>query len=180
MADDLSFDDYVSFITTNKKIIYKVCHAYCKQPSDFDDLVQDILLQLWRSRERYNPQFKLSTWVYRIALNCAISHHRKTSNQQNEPVLFSEDLPEAFVLSASDDPKNENVNVLYQCIRSLNQLDRALILLHLDEFSHQQIADIMGLSVSNVATKLSRIRAKLKELFASHSLHSEEQAYENR
>ena len=120
-------------------------------------MVQEIVLQLWRAFDRYNAEYKYSTWVYRIALNVAISFYRKESSRKK----ISHDLTDAvFDLAEAEDPaaKEANMQLLQQFIGGLKELDKALMLLYLEERSYKEIARIIGITETNVATKLSRIK----------------------
>lgn len=150
-------------IGQNKGILLKVSRAYCPNEDDRQDLLQEIMIQIWRSMDRYDERYKLSTWLYRISLNVAISFYRKDTRRvknytplDNQPELSSEEAP-------SD---NEwQLKHLEQFIGELKEIDKALILLYLEEKSHADIAEIMGISVSNVGTKIGRIKELLKKRF---------------
>ena len=159
-------DDFQKVIEENKGIIYKIANAYCRDAEDRKDLVQEIIIQIWRSFSNYNDQYKLSTWIYRIALNVAISFYRRNAKRQKQVVP----LPDR-VLSFADKGQNEEmkeeINLLYQFINELKELDKALMLLYLEEKSHQEMAEILGISNTNVATKISRIKSRLRKRFSN-------------
>ena len=156
---------FLGIVNDHKGIIYKVANSYCKDAERRNDLVQEIILQLWKSYDHYNSQFRYSTWIYRIALNVAISSYRKeirtkeTSFPLTESIL---NLPE----SPASDETERNIQRLQQFIAELKELDKALMLLYLDEKSHKEIAEIIGITETNVATKISRIKAVLKQKFS--------------
>lgn len=135
--------------------------------------MQEIIYQLWRSAERFNANFKFSTWMYRIALNVAISFYRKTSaggvrvalDADVEIVDGSMAAGPGALSSFGDDPLEERIELLQRFIASLGELDKALMILYLEERPYKEIGEILGLSESNVATKLSRIRGRLKQQF---------------
>lgn len=152
-------DEFLKLIQGHAGIIRKVANSYSVSAADRDDLVQEITMQLWRSRGSYNPAFKRSTWIYRVALNVAITFFRKTRRHQNTVALESNpEIPDA-------DNVPENVRQLYELIAELDELNRAVILLYLERFSHEEIAQSLGISKTNVATKIARIKKKLKERF---------------
>ncbi|PUZ22918.1 RNA polymerase subunit sigma-70 [Chitinophaga parva] len=154
---------FTAIVNEHKGLIYKVAGAYCADAEDRKDLVQEILLQLWRAFPRYDPQFKRSTWMYRIALNTAISFYRKDHRRRAAMAPLPDDI---LVLEAEHPPPREAaLEQLHQFISALPELDRALMLLYLEDRSHAEMADILGLSVSNVGTKISRIRQQLKQKF---------------
>lgn len=157
-------DEFLSVIESNKGILYKIANSYCQNSDDREDLIQEVIIQLWKSFDKYNDEYKHSTWIYRIALNVAISFYR-TENRRKE---ISNPLPDG-VLNYDDvnilDETDENINFLQQFISELKKLDKALMLLYLEEKSYHEISEIIGLSESNVATKIGRIKAKLKTEF---------------
>lgn len=149
---------FLQLIEANKGIIYKVANSYCKNTEDRKDLIQEIILQLWKSFGKYDPQYKLSTWMYRISLNVAISFYRKTRNT----TFLSKDI----ILQEISPPDTEQLQLLQQFISELKELDRAIMLLYLEEKSYREIADILGLTETNIATRISRIRERLKKKFS--------------
>jgi len=164
MTIDPKSEKFLRVIQTHKGIIYKVANAYCKDAEDRNDLVQEIMIQLWKSFDNYNEQFRYSTWIYQIALNVAISFYRKESRRQqianpiNDAILNFTDIP-------AQDETEENISILHQFIAELKELDKALMLLYLEEKSYKEIAEIIGISETNVATRLGRIKASIKQKF---------------
>lgn len=157
---------FLSVLESHKGIIYKVANTYCQDKTDREDLIQEITIQIWRSIEKFNDQFKWSTWIYRIALNTSISFYRKNKAHKGRTV----DLVQVIEVPNSLDeaPEDENYVLLRQFIRELKEIDRALILLHLEGLSSQEIAHIMAISQTNVTTKISRIKNTLKLKFQNH------------
>ena len=158
-------DVFLSVVEANKGIIYKIANTYCKVSEDRKDLVQEIIIQLWKSFDNYNEQFKHSTWIYRISLNVAISFYRKEKSRGKLNAPFSENI---FNISDFQDSKHpeQNAILLTQFISELKELERALMLLYLEERSHNEIAEIIGITETNVATKIGRIKAILKQKFS--------------
>ena len=158
-------DFFVSVIETNKGIIYKVANLYCTDTEDRKDLVQEIVLKLWKSFDSYNEQFKHSTWIYRIALNAAISFYRKEKLRKEINTPFTESL---FNVSDFEDNKQIQQSTLFlnQFIAELKELDKALMLLYLEEKSHKEMAEIIGITETNIATKIGRIKTLLKHKFS--------------
>ena len=154
---------FLSVIEKNKGIIYKISRSYCKDQDDRKDLYQEIVIQLWKSFGKYNDQYKISTWMYRIALNVAISFYRKGKNRNSSPITEN-----IIDLIAEEEPGKleENIRLLYQFINELDELNKALMLLYLDDNSYREMADVLGISESNVATKIGRIKEKLKLKFS--------------
>jgi RNA polymerase sigma factor (sigma-70 family) len=156
-------DDFLNILEAHKGILWKIARSYSADADDRQDLVQEITVQLWRSFPKYDPQYKYSTWIYRIALNTAISFYRRETRRRDISAPFNEG-----VLSLAEIPAetNEQFLLLQQFISELRELDKALMLLYLDEKSYKEIAEILGISLSNVATKISRIKADLKLKFS--------------
>lgn len=158
-------DTFLAVVDTYKGLIYKVAHSYCNDPEARKDLVQEIIIQIWKSFDNYNHQFSQSTWIYRIALNVAISFYRKESRRKE----ISKPLPDSILNFADTNPAPEtetNLQVLQQFISELNELDKALMLLYLDEKSYKEISEIIGITETNVATKIGRIKILLKQKFS--------------
>jgi RNA polymerase sigma factor (sigma-70 family) len=151
---------FQTLMEEHKKILYKVCHSYCRNPGDRDDLVQEIIVQLWRSFRSFDQRVRFSTWMYRIALNVAISFYRRESVRTRHVVPGSEHLLEAVDQTAN---RSEEVQVLYQWIEGLDPLHKALVILYLDGNNYQEIADVLGISQTNVATKINRLKETLRQ-----------------
>lgn len=155
---------FLQLIQENMGILYKISASYCRNVSDREDLMQEMIYQLWRSAERFDPNYKFSTWMYRIALNVAISFYRKSS-ASGLRVELDVEVAESLRGDPFDDPLAERIELLQRFIASLGELDKALMILYLEERSYKEIAEILGLTESNVATKLSRIKTRLKQQF---------------
>ena len=147
--------EFLEMIHEHKKIIYKVVSFYANEDSPFNDLYQEVVINLWKGFPTFRGDSKVSTWIYRIALNSCISSFRK---EMLKPVRveLTWDIP--------DYDNSEDIAELYNLIGRLGILERALVLLYLEEKSYQEISEITGLTITNVATKLSRIKNKLKEM----------------
>lgn len=152
---------FILLLEVNKGILYKVARTYATEEEEIKDLIQEISIQVWKAFPKFNSQYKFSTWLYRIALNVAISNLRKESKRTSN----REPISERFVQieAPADDSQQEQISQLYQVIGELKSFDRALMLLYLEEKPYLEIADILGISESNVATKLSRLKKILKE-----------------
>lgn len=156
---------FLSVIESNKGIIYKIANSYCKDTEDRNDLVQEIVLRLWKAFGNYNDEYKHSTWIYRIALNTAISNYRKEKVREKYFTPVSESFFEIEDTNNSDEIEHKYV-VLQQFISELKELDKALMLLYLEEKNYKEISEILGISESNVGTKIGRIKNLLKEKFS--------------
>jgi len=154
---------FQTLIEEHKKILYKVCNSYCRNRDDRDDLAQEITFQLWRAFGTFDARCQFSTWMYRIALNVAISFYRRESTRTRPLVPIDARLLEESPDTASPP---EEILLLYQFIEGLDPLNKGLILLYLDGYSYQEIADVLGIRETNVATKINRLKQKMKQEFS--------------
>ena len=149
--------EFVSIIRENERIIYKVCYLYTTPHATLNDLYQDVVLNLWKAYPKFRQECKVSTWIYRIALNTCISFIRKEKN-----------VPELVTLTPAADRTEETdetqlmLQQMYRMINRLGPLEKSIILLYLENKSYEEIAEITGLTQTNVATRLSRIKEKLR------------------
>jgi RNA polymerase sigma-70 factor (ECF subfamily) len=146
--------------------VLKVARAYALTAEECQDLAQEILLQLWRSLPQFEGRASACTWIYRVALNTALSWHRKEDRRRarQQPLLEPEELPVAALDSAEQLQQRELVERLYAAIRQLPKADAALVLLYLEDLSYREIAEVLGISEGNVGVKLNRARKALGEL----------------
>jgi len=157
---------FLSVLENYKAMIFKVANTYCFDESDKDDLIQEITIQIWLSIERFKGNYKWSTWIYRIALNTSISFYRKNKNRKENTVKL---LPIIELPSVNNkDLENEEFLLLRKFVRELKEIDRALILLCLEGLNSKEIADIIDTTQTNVTTKLSRVKKKLRQKFKEH------------
>lgn len=164
-------NEFISKLESVKGIIYKVSNSYCPDIESRKDLAQEIVIQLWQSMDKYDPQYKFSTWVYRIALNMAISFYRKENTRNSRTTSIDETLIDiAFELESKNEQESQ-LNLLNQFIQQLDKLNKALILLYLDGHNYDEIGNILGISASNVGTKINRIKKKLKRQFETTTNH---------
>ena len=140
-------------INQHAGILYKVCNLYLQEAEDRQDLFQEIVLQLWKAFPNFRQEAKPSTWMYRIALNTAISNFRKESRGFFTRSLSDTELqiPDPRQFS----PVDENIHLLHQAIGRLSAIEKAIIMLYLEEKSYEEIAEVMGISKSNVGVSLS-------------------------
>ena len=146
----------------HRRIVFKVANTYCRHPDDRADLAQEIAAQLWRAFPGYDAQRSFSTWMYRIALNVAISHVRSNTRRKRHTVPLNEALHDTADERGADFETDQRVRDLHRVIAGLSGLDRALLLLYLEERSNREIADILGLTETNVSTKISRLRQRIR------------------
>lgn len=163
-------EKFISVINENQNLIFKICYSYCSNPENRKDLQQEILIQLWNSFPTFDGRAKMSTWIYRIALNTAITFYRNDRNKHPDNVVAIDaeviSIPTADYDNAE---QHETIGMLYQFIGRLNEMDKALILLYLDDNKYKDIADILGISETNVATKINRIKKYLSEQFRKYA-----------
>lgn len=153
-------DIFITAIKENQSLIYKIASIYTKSIEDRNDLTQEIIYQLWKSFGTFNQKSSLSTWMYRVAMNVAINH-LKIAKRKVLTVPLDEQFLDFHEVDNSE--IKEKWEVFKQHIDNLNLLDKGIIILYLENKSHEEIAQIIGLSISNVGTKLSRIKEKLKQ-----------------
>jgi RNA polymerase sigma-70 factor (ECF subfamily) len=157
---------FLEVLGRHEQIINKVIRLYRVDSEDRKDLFQEIVYQLWRSYESFKGESSISTWLYRVALNTAITSLRKTGKVPEHIELDEQSLqvPESF-----DTPeRSEQLRQLYSAIRSLGEVDRALIMLYLEDLSYKEIAEVLGLTEDNVGVKLNRIKTKLRILIGAN------------
>ena len=152
-------DKFIAAIKQNEGFIYKLASAYTSNVHDRQDLVQEILYQLWKSFETFSERSKIGTWIYRVALNVSI-YQLKKSKEKISTVPINQHIEHYEYRSNENE---EKWKILRQQIENLNILDKGLIILYLDNKSHDEIAEITGISKTNVGTKLMRIKNKLKQ-----------------
>lgn len=161
-------DEFISVIKDNQRLIYKVCYTYCSNSENRKDLQQEILMQLWNSLSKFDGRVKISTWIYKIALNTAIFFYRNECKHKDKNVTIDASIIFLSNFESDGSDIDEKIVMLYQLIEHLNEMDKALILLYLDNNKYKDIADIIGISETNVATKINRIKKNLKEQFSNN------------
>jgi RNA polymerase sigma-70 factor (ECF subfamily) len=157
-------EGFLKLISDNQRVILKICNLYCNNGTDREDLGQEIIYQLWRSAHSFKEEYKFSTWMYRIALNVAISFYRK---RLASPIVAVNDK-HLDIAGPMEDKEGleENIVRLQKLIAGLKELDKAIMLLYLEEKTYKEIAEIVGISETNAATKISRIKEMLKQQFS--------------
>ena len=166
MANDKLSEQFLKVFEENIGIVLKISRAYTKTFHDREDLINDIALELWKSFKNFNGDSKISTWIYRVALNTSMNYNRK--KKKDSLFSFLNDFKQAdnlpWLIEQDDSTESE---ILYQCIDELNEINKAIILLYLDGNSHDEIADITGISKTNVGTRIGRIKEQIKNLATS-------------
>lgn len=153
----VSEQSFLDLLNKHQKIIHKVCHLYMDDFSGREDLFQEVTLQAWKAYPKFRGDSQFSTWLYRIALNTAITFYRKTKRQ---PAVYSNEIPEQTEASSETE---EQLKAMYKSISDLSKTDKALVMLYLEDYNYNDIGDILGITPNNVAVKMNRIKLKLKE-----------------
>ncbi len=146
----------------HRGVVFKVANTYGFHAEDRADLAQEIAAQLWRAFPAYDAERPFSTWMYRIALNVAISHVRTTVHRDKHSIQLDEAVHDIADDNGADHETDQQVRALHRFIAQLDKLNRALLLLYLEDQSYRQIAEILGISETNVATKLSRLKQRIR------------------
>ena len=165
---------FKKIIDQHNGILYKIARSYTTEEADFKDLYQEILIQLWQSFPRFRGDAKISTWIYKVALNTSLRFQKQQKKQIKTNAIQTIDFKIADNSAATflkNSQKEKQIELLYKCINQLAKDDRAIILLHLDGKKYQEVAEIIGISTSNVGVKILRIKKQLFQLL-------KEQGYE--
>ncbi|MCB2379746.1 sigma-70 family RNA polymerase sigma factor [Hymenobacter sp. BT635] len=162
MNSDPVSSAFLAVINANQGILHRVCKLYCQDADDRQDLYQEMVLQLWRAFPRYEPTAKISTWLYRIALNVAISNLRQRTRRP-APERLGLAVPEV-PLPPSEGPDSEDLAQLYRAIERLSDVEKAFVLLYLEERTYEEMSDILGITQNNVRVKMHRVQDKLRQL----------------
>lgn len=163
MADTAAQREFEVLLEANRGIVFKVAQTYCWHPDDRAELVQEIAAQLWRAWPSYDPARRFSTWMYRIALNVAISFVRSNSQHRAHAMPLDDTLHDQPDEQAADPEAAQLLRLLQSFIERQPPLERALLLLYLDERPQREIADILGLTESNVSTKIARLKQRIRQ-----------------
>lgn len=157
-------DAFSSLLQRHAGIVFKVANSYARSLDDRDDLAQEIAAQLWHAYPKYDPARSFSTWMYRVALNVAISQLRSVDvRRRHDAVPLDEHLHDLAHASATDPERDQHVRLLQAFIARQPPLERALLLLYLDERPQREIAEILGISESNVSTKIGRLKQRIRD-----------------
>ena len=160
MATDQIQERFLELIQENAGIIHKVCHLYCHSAHNRQDLFQEILAQLWKAFPRFRNESKISTWMYRIALHTAISDFRK----QQRSIITVNGLPDESmdVQEHNMQEQKERLALLQQALTRLSDIEKAIIMLYLEEKNYQEMEEVLGISQANLRVKMTRIKEKLR------------------
>ena len=154
--------EFVALLDEHQNIIHKICRLYTNNEVEHEDLFQEISIQLWRSYGRFEGKSKFSTWMYRVGLNTAITLYRKEKKRLN-----TQPLNDQFTAIAQEEYNaqvDEQMAWLYQKIKDFSEIDKALVLLYLEDKRYDEIAETLGISAGNARVKMNRIKERLKKM----------------
>jgi RNA polymerase sigma-70 factor (ECF subfamily) len=153
---------FIEEFKQHQNIIHKVCRIYTTDQESHNDLFQEITVQLWKAYPKFRGDSKFSTWMYRIGLNTAITLYRKSKR-----TIKTQDYDQflhRIEANYYDDTEEQQLKLMYQAIHQLNDIDKALIFLYLEEKSYREIAETIGITEVNARVKMNRIKARLKQI----------------
>lgn len=159
---------FISLLEKNLGILLKISKAYTNTTQEREDLINDMIYQMWKSFPKFKGKSKISTWTYRIALNTAMNYNR-TTRKKRDSLLSAIEIYYDNLTSESD--SNPQIALLYDCIAELDPFSKAIILLYLDGYKHDEIAEITGISKSNVGTRIQRIKKQIKNTVTAKQKH---------
>lgn len=154
---------FLQIIKEHELLLFKVCRIYGSTDHEREDLYQEILIQLWKGWESFRGESKLTTWMYRVAVYTAISGIRKeqqTRVEYREP----ERMPEASVYLDVESEREQQLKQLYEAIKSLDEISKAIVMLYLEDKSYQEMEDILGINEAHLRVKMSRIKERLRKI----------------
>lgn len=157
--------EFVKIIQKNQGIIHKVCNVYCDTEDDRNDLFQEIVAQLWKSFPSFRRESKVSTWMYRVALNTAITSFKKNKRRPDQNRLTYENFQ--IEEEKYDTETEENIKVLHKAIAQLTGIEKSIVLLYLENKKYEEIAEITGITQNYVRVKMNRVKKKLKKLMVT-------------
>ena len=169
-SDDAARTRFQTLLAQHRGIVLKVAFSYCRNDADRDDLAQEICTQLWRSFASYDESRTFSTWMYRVALNVAISQVRRAHSGKVATMAIDGDEVIQIAAPTTSEP-DERIAELSRFIEQLDPLNRALLLLYLEERSYREIAEVLGITETNVATKISRLKQRIREEMTASETH---------
>lgn len=154
--------NFVELLETHQNIVHKVCRLYTNNYDAHNDLFQEITIQLWKAYPKFRGDAKFSTWMYRVGLNTAITLYRKSKRS-----ITTQDFSDVqFKISAEayDDTEEQQLKLLYNAVRQLNDIEKALVFLYLEDKNYNEISETLGISEVNARVKMNRIKTKLKTI----------------
>lgn len=162
MQDNTQETTFLQLVKEHQKMIHKICNLYGHTPHEREDLFQEIVVQLWKGYPGFRGDAKFSTWLYRVALNTAISGLRK--KEKYIAYVDPSILPTTLQDLNDTNTEQEQLHQLYEAIRKLGEIDRAVIMLYLEDRSYEEMEEILGITQNNLRVKMNRIKEKLRKL----------------
>lgn len=159
MSENLQ-QEFIALLDTNQGIIHKVCNLYFSNSRYREDAYQEIIFQLWKAYPGFKKESKFSTWMYRVALNTVLTQFKKEKRRKNEQSIGKNEMS----IPENVSTKESNARLLLKAVSLLPEIDRAIIMLHLDEKSYDEIAEITGLTRTNVGVRINRAKLKLESI----------------
>jgi RNA polymerase sigma-70 factor (ECF subfamily) len=160
--------EFIGRVMESQGILHKICHLYCDIDEQRKDLSQETLIQLWKSYPSFRGDAKFSSWMYQVAFNVAILHLRKAKKRPDN-IQFTKELKEIVDSPSDRETQDENTRLLNFAIKQLNDIESAIIMLHLEEKSNEEIPQIIGITQNHVRVKMNRIKTKLKKILNPQS-----------
>lgn len=157
--------EFIQIVQKNQGIIHKVCNIYCDVQEDRNDLFQEIVAQLWKSFPSFRKESKFSTWMYRVALNTAITSFKKTKRRPDQNSLTYDNFQ--IEDESYDTVTEENIKLLHRAVAQLTGVEKSIVLLYLENKKYEEIAEITGITQNYVRVKMNRVKKKLKKLMAT-------------
>lgn len=155
-------NSFVTELENNQNIVHKVCRLYTNDQESHNDLFQEIAIQLWKAYPKFRREAKFTTWMYRVALNTAITQYRKT--KRTIPTQDYESVIHKIKADEYDGQEEQRIQLLYRAVKQLGDIDKALVFLYLEEKDYGEIAATLGISEVNARVKMNRIKTKLKTI----------------
>ncbi len=155
-------NSFVTELENNQNIVHKVCRLYTNDQESHNDLFQEIAIQLWKAYPKFRREAKFTTWMYRVALNTAITQYRKT--KRTIPTQDYESVIHKIKADEYDGQEEQRIQLLYKAVKQLGDIDKALVFLYLEEKDYGEIAATLGISEVNARVKMNRIKTKLKTI----------------
>ncbi len=162
--------EFKQIIEKNKLLIFKVCRIYTHNENEFQELFQEIMIQLWKSLERFRGESQLSTWIYRLAINTALSY-KTLAAKRKEIFGFDENFMHAIPTQAYNFEHDAQVEQLLAAVSQLKPIDKAIITLYLEEKSYDEIAEIVGITKTNVGVRINRAKDQLYKIMTGEKQH---------
>jgi RNA polymerase sigma factor (sigma-70 family) len=161
--EDAKEKEFLEDIVANQGIIIKICRIYRSANADREDLSQEIIYNAWRSYPNFKGKSKFSTWLYRVAINTALHQNRKKK-------AYRESEKTGMLNHEMGEEKNEQIDLLYRAIGQLKEMEKSILLLYLEEISYKEMAEITGLTETNIGVKLTRIKIRLKNILSEYGI----------